>query len=232
MAGACEERYSGKVLTTLLASRHPSTNKIYARTWKKFSYWYEDKGFSLKNPRSKLILDFLQKGVDKGLSTNTIKRQLFTISSILDTGGAGSLSTHPDCRRFLQGLKLLNPPVVHHFPTWDLHLVLKALMGPSFEPLATVPIRFLTLKSIFLVAITSARRVSELGSLSTNPNLCLFQEDRIILRLDPSFMPKVNSIFHRLQELVLPTLCLNPSSAKERAWHSLDVKRVLSFYLD
>lgn len=105
-------------------------------------------------------------------------------------------------------------------------------MGSPFEPLATVPSRFLTLKSIFLVAITSARQVSELCSLSTNPNLCLFQEDRVILQLDPSFMPKVNSVFHQPQEVVLPTLCLNPLSSKERVWHSLDVKRALSFYLD
>lgn len=54
----------------------------------------------------------------------------------------------------------------------------------------------------------------------------------MILRLDPSFVPKVNTVFHRSQELILPTLCPNPRSSKERLWHSLDVKRALSFYLD
>lgn len=111
-----------------------------------------------------------------------------------------------------------------------LHLVLKALMGFPFEPLASVSVRFVTLKTIFLTAITSARTVSELGSLSIN--LCVFQDDSVVLRLDPSFLPKINSLFHRTQELVLPTLCPNPNSPKEWAWHSLDVRRVLSFYID
>lgn len=32
--------------------------------------------------------------------------------------------------------------------------------------------------------------------------------------------------------MVLPSLCRNPNSTSERAWRSLDVKRVLSFCLD
>lgn len=133
--------YSDKVLTTLLTSRRPSTNKIYGRTWEKFSHRCTEQGVSFKHPKRKHILEFLQEGINKGLSTNTINRQLSTISSIL---------------------------------------------GPR----------------------------------------------RVILRLDPSFMTKVNSVFHRAQEVVLPTLCPNPQSSKERAWHSLDAKRALSFYLD
>lgn len=56
----------------------------------------------------------------------------------------------------------------------------------------------------------------------------------MVLRLEsvPSFVPKVNTIFHRTQELILPTLCPNPKSSRERDWHSLDVKQALSFYLD
>lgn len=170
--------------------------------------------------------------MDKCMSTNTIRYQVATISSVLDPRKSGPLSAHLDIKCFIKGLALLNPLPVHRFPTWDLHLGLKAMMGAPFEPITSVSIRFMTLKTIFLIAMTSVRRVSELGSLSINPHLCVFHKNKVVLRLDPSFLPKVNSLFHRAQELILPILCPKPSSSKERAWRSLNVKRFLSFYFD
>ncbi|CAJ0917679.1 unnamed protein product [Ranitomeya imitator] len=55
--------------------------------------------------------------------------------------------------------------------------------------------------------------------------------DSIILKLDPSFIPKVVSDFHRSQDIVLPSFCPNPSNPKEEAFHTLDVRRVVLFYL-
>lgn len=103
------------------------------------------------------------------------------LNSTLGAGLRLNISTHPHIKCFLKGVALLNPQVVHCFPTWDLHRVLNSLTGPLFEPLVTLPLKELTLKTLFLVTITSARRVSELGALSVNPNLCIFQEDWVVL---------------------------------------------------
>lgn len=62
----------------------------------------------------------------------------------------------------------------HRFPSWQLHTVLQALMGPPFEPIRDVDLKWVQLKTIFLVAITSAPRVSELGALSCRSDLCIF----------------------------------------------------------
>lgn len=78
---------------------------------------------------------------------------------------------------------LLNPPPVHRFLTTDIHLVLKALVSAPFEPLPFVSVRSVTFKTIFLLTVTFARRISELGSFSVNPNLCVF-DDKVVLRLD------------------------------------------------
>ncbi|KAG8579202.1 hypothetical protein GDO81_010753 [Engystomops pustulosus] len=56
-------------------------------------------------------------------------------------------------------------------------------------------------------------------------------DDRIVLMLDPNFVPKVVSDFHRNQEIILPSFCENPSSAREREWSSLDVRRSVLKYL-
>lgn len=132
--GLKKKGYSDKVLSIFLASRRQSTNKIYSQTWKRFSSWCLSKSIPTRHTKIKHILDFLQEGVDKGLSTNTIKRQLSTISSILGPRKYGSIASHHGFKRFIKGLKLLNPPTIHRFLTWDLHLVLKALMASPLNP--------------------------------------------------------------------------------------------------
>ncbi|XP_073529664.1 dynein axonemal heavy chain 8-like [Phyllobates terribilis] len=51
---------------------------------------------------------------------------------------------------------------------WDLNLVQEALTKPPLEPLEEVSEKILTLKTAMLVALTSARRVSDLHALSVN----------------------------------------------------------------
>ncbi|XP_060543235.1 uncharacterized protein LOC132710620 [Pantherophis guttatus] len=174
---------------------------------------------------------FLQSGFRKGLRPNTLRRQVAAIASVLSCGSKDPISRHPVITTFLRGATNLRPPTVHRFPTWNLNKVLKALMAPPFEPLRSVSLRFLSLKVAFLVAITSSRRISELAALSVRADLCIFHTNRVVLRLDPAFVPKVNSTFHRAQELVLPDFCPRPAHRLERAWHSLDVRRALKIYI-
>lgn len=130
------------------------------------------------------------------------------INSMLVLGP--NISAHPHIKCILGGAALLNPPVVHRFPSWDPHVVFQGLMVPPFEPLAKVSLKHLTFNTLFLVAITSARRVSKVGALSVNPNLCIFHKDRVVLCTDSVFVPKINILFHREQELVLPSFCPQP----------------------
>lgn len=121
----------------------------------------------------------------------------------------------------------MRPVVVHHYPTWDLQKVLQAFSKAPFEPLGTVHLSFLTYKTLLLVAITLPRRISELAVLSVRDDLCVFHLDRAVLYLDPAFMPKINSWFHRAQELVFPDFCPNPLHAREAL--RIYIKRTQSF---
>ena len=51
-------------------------------------------------------------------------------------------------------------------PSWDLDAVLRHLMSSAFEPLESVSLRALTKKTLFLVSLATAERVSEIQSLS------------------------------------------------------------------
>ena len=49
---------------------------------------------------------------------------------------------------------------------WDLALVLRVFAGPPFEPLQEASLKMLTLKTVFLFALASGRRRSELHALT------------------------------------------------------------------
>ena len=51
-------------------------------------------------------------------------------------------------------------------PSWDLDVVLRHLMSSAFEPLESVSLRGLTKKTLFLVSLATAKRVSEIQALS------------------------------------------------------------------
>lgn len=120
------------------------------------------------------------------------------------------MARHPLIQRFLKGEESLSPPQIHRFPTWKLNVVLHALTKSPFEPLHNTGLKWVRLKTIFFVVITSARRSSELGALSCHPNLCIFHKDKVVLWMNPSFIPKVYTKFHMGQEISLPSFCPLP----------------------
>ena len=52
---------------------------------------------------------------------------------------------------------------------WCLDLVLPTLSKAPFKPIMTCPLKYLTLKKVFFLAITSAHRASEMHVLSCEP---------------------------------------------------------------
>lgn len=226
-----KKNISGDAIDTIQAARRPSTVRIYDASWKAFCLWCATRHSDPTSASVSDVIDFLQAGLAKGLAPSTLRRQVAALATVLSPGDSGSLTLDPHVRSFLRGAANLRPPPIRRYPTWDLTLVLKALTVAPFEPLASVSLRILTLKLAFLLAITSARRVSELAALSTRADLCIFKPNMVVLRLDPSFVPKVNSVFHRQQEIILPDFCPQPRHPLETQWHTLDVRRALRRYI-
>lgn len=62
------------------------------------------------------------------------------------------------------------------------------------------------------MAITSARRVSELKASNSEPPDMVFYKDKVQLRPQPAFLPKVVSQFHMNQDICLPVCVFFPLS--------------------
>lgn len=132
--------------------------------------------------------------------------------------------SHPSSKRILRGLRNLYPSIRPPLPAWDLPLVLQQLMRRPFEPMATYDIRLLSWKTAFLMAITSARRVSELAALRSISPYLAFLPHSVRLRLDIRFLPKVVSDFHTSLDIILPDIFPSLALDEERHLHALDVK--------
>ena len=77
------------------------------------------------------------------------------------------LSSHFVLRDLRHSFRLEHPLSSSRVPPWDLSRVLSFLCGPPFEPLSSCSLRELTRKVLFLLALATARRVSELHAVSS-----------------------------------------------------------------
>ena len=113
-------------------------------------------------------------------------------------------------------------------PPWSLELVLAALKKAPFEPLRLADNKFLTWKVAFLVAITSARRASEIHAFRVDSPYLAFSSTTVTLFTDVGFMPKVSSRFHALTPVELPAL----HDEKDGSLRLLCVRRALKYYVE
>ena len=72
-------------------------------------------------------------------------------------------------------------------PTWNLLKVLEFRKSPVFEPLHQASLRNLTRKTLFLIALASAKRVSELQALSRTVS---FSSSAAAVSYVPEFIAK------------------------------------------
>ncbi len=110
--------------------------------------------------------------------------------------GGQSVGRNPLVTRFLRGALRLRPPVLSRFPPWDLAVVLEALYSPPCEPIEEIFDRHLTLKTVFLLAISSLKRVGDLQALSVASSYLDFAPGmaKAFLYLRAGYVPKVPSL--------------------------------------
>ncbi len=139
------------------------------------------------------------------LTPATLKVYVVAISAGHALVDVVSVGRHPLVSRFMQGARQLGPfhPILA--PSWDISIVLEGLLGHPFEPLESVSVRLLTLKTVLLLVLSSVTRVGDLQALSISP-LCMdFAPGlvKVLLWPKPYYVPKVASNPFRFQQVVL-----------------------------
>ena len=99
------------------------------------------------------------------MSVSAVKGYCSALNSVLVLKGQ-DLAPSREITMLLSSFARSVDPVELRPPAWDVSLVLRSLTGALYEPLRTCEERFLAQKTLFLLALASAKRIGELHSLS------------------------------------------------------------------
>lgn len=172
--------------------------------------------------------------LETGVTESTLRGYVAAISDRHEGYGGNTVGFQPLVRRYLKGARRLCPSRARLIPSWDLSIVLKALTEPPFEPLHEIGMESLTLKTAFLLSVSSVKRVSEIHALSVHPACLRLGEggSSISLLPNPSFLPKVLPRSYVARPLVLEPFHPPPHNSAESArLHLICPVRALRRYI-
>ena len=152
--------FSDEVSRLAAAPRRPSTNRMH------FARWAAGQGFDPLDLTAAQIASFLFDLFDThGLSPQTMRSYRTCIGSLLIPTGRARVVLHRTISDMIASMDLQRPRITPVVPQWDLGVVLEALSKSPYEPLREASFKHLTLKTVFLLAMASAGRRSELHAL-------------------------------------------------------------------
>ena len=183
--------FSSAVAEQSSLARRPSSRSVYQVRWSIYRAWCHDNGHSVSRPTLAKVADFLYwLRYTKGLSVSSLRGYRSVLSAVFRFH-LPSLSSDPVIRDLLRSFRLSSVERVMRPPAWDLSKVLTYLVSPAFEPLSQASFRALTLKTLFLLALATAKRVGELQALSS---IVTFVAGDACLSYIPQFVAKSESL--------------------------------------
>ncbi len=218
------------VVETIIQARAPSTRQTYALKWSLFATWCSSRWEDPRRCTIGVVLSFLQERLERRLSPSTLKVYVAAIAAHHDAVDGRSLGKHDLIVRFLKGARRMNPSRPPLVPSWDLAIVLAGLQRGPFEPLDSVELKFPSLKTALLIALTSIKRVGDLQAFSVSEECLVFGPvySHVVLRPRPGYVPKVPTTPFRNQVVNLQAL---PSEEADPALALLCPVRALRIYV-
>ena len=183
--------FSSAVAEQSSLARRPSSRAAYQLRWSVYRSWCHSHGHSVSRPSLAKVADFLTwLRSSRRLGISSICGYRSMLSAVFRFH-LPSLSSDPVLRDLLRSFKLSSAERVLHPPAWDLAKVLRYLNSPHFEPLSQASLRALLLKTLFLLALSTAKRVGELQALSS---IVTFVGVDACLSYIPQFVAKSESL--------------------------------------
>lgn len=175
------------------------------------------------------VLDFLQSQAETK-SIQTIRGYITAISDRHCRVKVGRkkyrISMLPSIQTWVKGLAQIKPIPRILVPSWNLEVVLSALKKPPYYPLRQISLKHLTLRTVFLIALTSARRASEIHALRCDS--LVWGATSVTAFVDMTFLPKVATQWHCNQPIELPAMAQEADGELRK----LCVKATLTAYMN
>ncbi len=224
-----------RVIDTLTEARAPSTRRLYALKWGVFVKWCHQAHIDPVTCTVLDVLSFMQYRLDSGSLPSTLKVYVAAIAAFRSPQGGQSIGRNTMVVSFLKGARRLHPPRPPSVPPWDLEVVLRALSQPPFEPLTSVGLKELSLKTTLLLALASAKRIGDLHAFSVDSNCIRFGPGDCSVTLRPrmGYVPKSLSTPFKTQTVSLSALSSESTASRDAdAQTSVCPVRALRIYID
>lgn len=186
----CQKGFSQEVSIRVARPSRQSSLAVYQSKWSVFQSWCNRRKIDPFASPSAVVADFLLEKFKAGLACSTLAGYRTAIAKTLLPRTGVDLGADADLSALLRNFQVERPVSRNSVPDWDLSLVLNKLSAPPFEPLEDAPLKLLTWKTVFLVALASGKRRSEIHAL--DGGRVSWREDFSVvkLRVIPSFLAK------------------------------------------
>ena len=182
---------SRQVIDLVTSAHRSGTNAIYSSHWKRWVNWCKVNSVPPAEPTELQVAEFLGFLRGQKLSTSTLRCYRAAICTTLRQIGSEFFPDSPLLKDVIRGSSLKEARTPRRLPAWDLFLVLASLREKPFEPLYSADLASLTQKTVFLIALASGRRASEICSLSgRDQDIAMEQDGSYTLSFLPEFLAK------------------------------------------
>ena len=210
---------SERAATFTAESLRLSTRCTYDSRLAGFRKWCTSKACDPRSASLGCVADFFLSLFDKNLSIATIRGYRSAIASVHKGFSNGStVSNSPFLTRLFRSFFLKRPPARSLVPSWSLPAVLRVLAEAPFEPLQKVSLFFLTVKTVFLLAIASGQRCSSIHALSVEPGHLRWENSGVRLIPSASFLAKNQTESTGQVEIFLPVISSHTAVSEDKVW--------------
>ena len=188
-----DRQFSIDVAEHVSKARRESTVKVYDAKWQIFRDWADQRKIDPIQATPQIVADFLTFLFSvKKCQVSTIKGYRSTISNTLKYKTGYDFGSHPVLSELIKSFAKQRPVHLPLAPKWDLAFVLSHMCKAPFEPLDKASLFYLSVKTVFLVTLATARRVSEVHAFSIDSDHLRFSnfEGSLILRTQVGFLAK------------------------------------------
>ena len=136
------------------------------------------------------MADFLIEKEKGGLALSTLGGYRTAIANTLRHSLGCDLGSNPELISIMKSFKQKHLRTRCLVPSWDLALVLEKLRSSPFEPIESCSMKYLTFKAVFLTALASGRRRSELHAIERARLSWPENKEHITCRVSTGFVGK------------------------------------------
>ena len=185
--------FSARVAARMETARAVSTNAVYNSKWKLFAFYCKDRSIRPWAANGPVVAEFLTwLFEERKASVRTLRGYRSALGAALRNASGYDPGADEVLSQLMRGFLRSRPIKSRSLITWDISLVLRYLKSGKLGTTGRLSPKDLTLKLVFLLALATGKRRSELHALDKDIRLVNDEWKEVVLRPRPDFLGKTH----------------------------------------